>query len=181
MGIHEKKIAWPRSVGRCVLASGWWLGLFLGVAGSLPAQPALGDAPQAPRDVSGLPREVARPRVVTEGLNVDPSSREQTREFYNAVYSASAGVPMDSTAVTADCFPGTNAPAFGSATLLRINWFRAMAGLPAGVIFDADESTDDQAAAVMMSVTRPFMVIPRAARAVPRAGSGCGPGRVRQG
>jgi len=73
------------------------------------------------------------------------------REFYNAVYTASAGVPIASTAITSECVPGTNSPAFINATLLRINWFRAMAGVPAAVTFDAGEGAKDQEAAVMMS------------------------------
>ena len=128
-----------------------WLVVVLGAAEPLSAQPTLGGAPQPPTDVSGLPGRGPQARVVTGGLNVNNSSREQVREFYNAVYTASTGIPIESTAITADCTPGTNSPAFIDATLLRINWFRALAGLAASVTFDADEGTDDQAAAVMMS------------------------------
>ena len=86
---------------------------------------------------------------------MDTSSREQVREFYNAVYASSAGVPINSTAVTSNCVPGTNSPLFASVTLQRINWFRAMAGMPAAVTFDAGESTEDQAAALITSVIGP--------------------------
>ena len=120
-------------------------------APAVTAQPALGDPPRPPTDVSTLPGRGPQPRIVTGGLNVNTSSREETREFYNAVYLASAGTPMGSTAVTDQCLPGTNAPDFLNATLLRINWFRAMAGLPASVTFDGVENTQDQAAAVMMA------------------------------
>ena len=58
---------------------------------------------------------------------------------------------MNSTADTASCVPGTNSPVFVSATLRRINWFRALAGVLAAITFDATECTGDQAAAVMMS------------------------------
>ena len=118
---------------------------------SLRADVILGEAPRAPKDVSGLPGGGPHPQTVTGGFSVDTSSREQVREFYNAVYTSSAGTPMNSTAVTASCFPGTNSPAFVDATLRRINWFRAMAGIPAAVTFDAGESAEDQAAAIMMS------------------------------
>jgi hypothetical protein len=128
------------------------LGIFICLSNSLPAQPALGDAPRAPADVSGLPGGGPHPLVlVTGGFTVNTSSREQTREFYNAVYISSEGTPIDSTAVTSNCVPGTNSPAFSSVTLRRINWFRAMAGIPAAVTFDSGECTEDQAAAVMMS------------------------------
>lgn len=121
------------------------------VANSLQAQVTLGDAPRAPANVSGLPGGGPHPRIVTGSFKVDTSSREQVREFYNAVYLSSDGTPINSTAVTSSCFPGTNSPTFASATLRRINWFRALAGLPAAVTFNAGESIKDQAAAVMMS------------------------------
>src|SRR6185503_15953664 len=52
---------------------------------------------------------------VTGGFVVDVSSREQVRAFYNAVYSASEGVPMDTTADVTNCIPGTNSIAFSDA------------------------------------------------------------------
>jgi len=118
---------------------------------ALYAQPTLGDAPKAPTNISGLPDGGLRPLFVTGGFNVNTSSREQVREFYNAIYTASFGTLIDSTANMADCFPGTNSTAFQEAVLLRINWFRAMAGLPAAVTFDSDENTEDQSGALMMS------------------------------
>jgi hypothetical protein len=117
----------------------------------LRAEVILGDPPQAPKDVSGLPGGGPQPQIVTGGFVVDTSSREQVREFYNAVYTASDGTPIDSTAVTGSCYPGTNSPTFVNVTLRRINWFRAQAGMPAAVTFDSTESTKDQAAAVMMA------------------------------
>ena len=119
-------------------------------AGSLPP-PSLGDAPKAPKDVSGLPGGGPRPLDVTGSFNVNTGSREQVREFYNAVYTSSQGVAMNSTADTTNCVPGTNATAFQNATLRRINWFRAMGGIPATVTFSSNESTQDQAAALIMS------------------------------
>ncbi|MGA3284827.1 MAG: hypothetical protein ABSD57_10270 [Verrucomicrobiota bacterium] len=119
-------------------------------ASSLPP-PNLGDAPKAPKDVSRLPGRGLRPLDVTGSFNVNAASREQVREFFNAVYTSSQGVAMNSTAVTAACTPGTNSTAFQNATLRRINWLRAMAGIPAAVTFSSNESTQDQAAALIMS------------------------------
>ena len=128
---------------------------WLTTAGVVPAEvnPAgeLGKAPVAPTDLKGLPGGGPRPNVVTGGFSVNSASREQVREFYNAVYTASAGLPINSTAVTSNCVPGTNSPAFINATLRRINWYRALAGLPAAVTFDSGEGTKDQQAAQMMS------------------------------
>ncbi len=113
--------------------------------------PSLGDAPKAPKDISGLPGGGPRPQEVTGGFNVNADSREQVREFYNAIYPSSQGVPINSTAVTASCTPGTNSTAFQNATLRRINWLRAMGGVPAVITFDSGESAQDQAGALMMS------------------------------
>lgn len=135
-------------------------GLALGLCGllsgfaprALQAQPTpeLGEAPPAPKDVSGLPRRVA-PLSVTGGFTVNIASREEVRSFFNAVYKSSDGVPMDSTAVVAGCVPGTNATAFLEAELRRINWFRAMAGVPASVTFAETNNTRCQQAALMMA------------------------------
>lgn len=129
--------------------------LFLAIMGCLfgplHAEVILGDAPRAPESVAGLPGGGPRPRSVTGTFNVDTSSREQVREFYNAVFTSSDTTPIDSTAVTASCLPGTNSPAFADVTLRRINWFRAMAGLPAAVTFNTTECAKDQEAAVMLS------------------------------
>jgi hypothetical protein len=114
-------------------------------------QPTLGPPPTAPQSVAGLPGGQPRPLDTTGGFSVTVTSREQVRDFYNAVFTASENIPMETTAVTASCAPGTNATAFDNAVLRRINWFRTMAGVPARVIFSATESTEDQAAALMMS------------------------------
>jgi len=114
-------------------------------------EPALGDAPKAPTDISGLPGRGPHPLSVTGGFNVDTSSREQVRSFYNAVYTPSDGVPIGTTADISSCTPGTNSAAFREAVLRRINWFRALAGLPAAVTFDSGESAKNQQAAMIMS------------------------------
>ena len=119
---------------------------------SLPAQsaPDLGTPPPAPADVSGLPKG-PRTKDVTGGFTVNPDAREEVRSFFNAVYRASDGVPMGSTADAATCTAGTNAPAYYTAVLRRLNWFRALAGVPASIWFDGAECVKAQQAALMMS------------------------------
>jgi len=108
----------------------------------------LGDAPTAPKDVSGLP---TGPGIRSVPFTVNTDSREEVRSFYNAVYKSSDGVPMNTTANVAACFPGTNGTLFNEAVVRRINWFRGMAGVPAGVTLNASENSNDQQAAVIMS------------------------------
>jgi hypothetical protein len=131
----------------------WLAGLALLICASNPlrAEPTLGDAPRAPADVSGLPGGGPHPKSVTGAFSVDTSSREQVRSFYNAVYASSDGTPIGSTADQSSCTPGTNSTAFQEVVLRRINWFRAIAGVPATVTFDSGENAKDQQAAVIMS------------------------------
>jgi hypothetical protein len=110
----------------------------------------LGDAPRAPQDVSGLPKGPSG-KGVTGGFTVNTDSREEVRSFYNAVFKSSDGVPMNTTADVSTCFPGTNGTLFREAALRRINWFRAMAGVPATVTLNPTFNTNDQQAAVIMS------------------------------
>lgn len=123
---------------------------FLANAGVLPAQNQiqLGTAPVAPANASG-PERVHK--LATSGFTVDTSSREQVRTFYNAVFLSSESVAMNSTADVTNCVAGTNAAAFQGAMATRINWFRAMAGVPAAVSLDAAECGFDQDMALMMS------------------------------
>lgn len=58
---------------------------------------------------------------------------------------------MQTTSDVSTCTPGTNSTAYKEAVLRRINWFRAMAGLPAAVTLNAANGVKDQEAAVIMS------------------------------
>ncbi|MEO7932733.1 MAG: CAP domain-containing protein [Chthoniobacterales bacterium] len=85
------------------------------------------------------------------GLVVDTSSREQSRVFYNAIYPASQNISTGWTGSVAGSNPGTTSDAFKARVFLRVNFFRAFAGLPAGVTNNPSWSTMDQSAALMMS------------------------------
>lgn len=116
---------------------------------SSPADFLLGEPPLAPENVASLRRSFRN--QATGGFVIDTQSRERVRAFYNAVYTASSGVAMGATTVTANCVPGTTAAEFRNAVLRRINWFRAMAGIPAEVTLDPGYSAKCQSAALMMS------------------------------
>jgi hypothetical protein len=116
------------------------------------AQHTIGEASRWPANLTVLP---AGPKpafqTVTGGFVVNTDSREEVRDFYNAIYPTSENVPMDSTADVAGCFPGTNSTTFQQSVLRRINWFRAMAGDPAIVAFNSIYNSNAQAVAVMIS------------------------------
>lgn len=111
----------------------------------------LGDPPVAPTDISSLPKVTRSATLVYGGFSVNTGSRETVRSFYNAVYKASEDVPISSTADIANCVPGTTSQDFKDAVLRRINWYRAMAGVPASVVLNELNNTKDQQAALMMS------------------------------
>jgi Cysteine-rich secretory protein family len=134
----------------------WLLALAFALALDGPATaqarvPQLGDAPSAPADISTLPTGGPRKESVTGSFTVNINSREQVRSFFNAVYNASVGISMDSTAVISNCVPGSNSFPYYNGVLLRINWYRAMAGVPAIESFNTNNCIDDQEAALMMS------------------------------
>lgn len=92
-------------------------------------------------------------RVVGDGVPfaIDTRDREQVRLYFHHVY----GEPTPAMGWTGDRVtgaPGTTAPAFKAATIQRVNWFRAMAGLPAAVRLSEASSAKAQHAALMMSV-----------------------------
>jgi uncharacterized protein YkwD len=84
-------------------------------------------------------------------LSVDPGNREASRTFYLTYYQNAAAPAHGWTGNRAACDAGTTTQAFRDAVLLRINYFRAMAGVPAEITFDATYTAKAQQAALMMS------------------------------
>src|SRR5580704_9011979 len=119
---------------------------------SPPPVLTLGEASKMPAKLSVLPQQ-PKPlfQTVTGGFAVNNDSREQVRDFYNAVYPTSENIPILSTGDVTNCFPGTNSPIFMEGVLRRINWFRAMAGEPANVVFNDVYNSNAQAVAIMIS------------------------------
>jgi len=127
------------------------LSLF-GADSQLRAQPALGQAAPWPTKLTadhGGPQP--KIQTVTGGFTVNTASREEVRDFYNGIYPTSESVPQASTADAANCTPGHNASAFQQAELLRINWFRALAGMPATISLDPIDNWGAQQMAVIIS------------------------------
>src|ERR1044072_95459 len=116
-----------------------------------PATP--GDPPPArtPEEVTRLPRRSITKHGPTGPFTVNIARREEGRKFFNTVYAASEGFSLGGPANLATCTPGTTDAAFRDLVALRINYFRAMAGVPAAIVFDSTFSTKDQSAALMVS------------------------------
>jgi uncharacterized protein YkwD len=90
----------------------------------------------------------------TGGYSIDLSQRETARLFYNTVYKASDGISSGWTGSISGCVAGDTSAAYKDAVLRRINWFRAMAGLPANVQLDATFNRKAQQAALVMAANK---------------------------
>jgi len=118
--------------------------------------PQIGDPPTAKKKPSaakklGVVGSGSAARNWKTSLFVEPTSREAARVFYRTVYTASEGQPVEWTGNTDLGVAGTTAAPFKDATALRINWFRAMAGVPADITLDPVYSQKARKAALMMS------------------------------
>ncbi len=87
----------------------------------------------------------------TGGWAIDPSSRQWSRAFYNSVYLASSSIVSGWTGDIAACSEGDTSAEFKNSVLVRINYFRAMAGVPSDISFSAGYNDKAQQAALMMS------------------------------
>lgn len=112
----------------------------------------LGTPPTAPARPAGKERGIALQATgPAELFGVDTSKREEVRAFYRLVYSASQAAEMGWGGDWANCDAGTTLPAFRDQVALRINYYRAMAGVPAWISFQDDFNAKAQQAALMMS------------------------------
>ncbi|MGD7654074.1 MAG: CAP domain-containing protein [Verrucomicrobiales bacterium] len=86
-------------------------------------------------------------------LSVDTTDRNDVVSFYHAVYVASeeAAAVMDWTGDVAAGDAGTTGEDFKAHVLRRVNWYRAMSGVPADIEFDEVLNAHSQAAALIMS------------------------------
>ncbi len=91
--------------------------------------------------------------TATAGFVVDPVNRTDVLSFYNCIYTASENYPANLgwAGSVSPCVPGTTSATFKNDVLRRINFYRALAVLPADIAFDAVKSAKNQEAALMMS------------------------------
>jgi len=85
------------------------------------------------------------------GFTVDTTDREQVRAFYGTVFAASENVPFPWSGTVTNCDAGTTTAELRDAVVRRINYFRAMAGVPAMIALDDAYSAKCQQAALIMA------------------------------
>jgi uncharacterized protein YkwD len=93
------------------------------------------------------------PLVYSQGTHwVNPQNRSESLAFYKTNYLIENPPAINWNGSHTNCTPGTTSSAFKEAILQRINYFRAMAGVPAEVTFSHESNLKAQAAALLMSV-----------------------------
>jgi hypothetical protein len=140
-----------RELIRVTIQGCFGIALCAGLAAA--GEPQMGEPlpfPHAPRRALAVKAESAAPPSGFTWVNTD--SREEARVFYNTVYVSSDHVPMQWNGAVSGCQAGTNASAYLRAVARRINYYRAMAGVPAGIAFSADQNRQAQQAALMYHV-----------------------------
>jgi len=84
-------------------------------------------------------------------FSVNTANREEVRSFFNTVFRASEGAESGWTGDVQTCTPGTTAAAFRDLVALRVNWVRALAGVPAWISLDNTFTRKAQQMALMIS------------------------------
>lgn len=88
---------------------------------------------------------------------IDTTSKQAVVDAYRTYYMTSANAPLVWTGGSwSPANPGTINDQFRADNLRRLNWFRAMVGLPGNVVFDATLNAKCQAGALMISAANNF-------------------------
>lgn len=83
---------------------------------------------------------------------IDITDRQVVNDFYYTNFLPSQNNPMDWSGDYDSCDPGDTSTAYKNSVLMQVNYFRAMAGVPASVTFNETYNQKAQQAALMMSV-----------------------------
>ncbi len=138
------------------LAAGLALADWQGEAllGRPPISPA--NPPISQQTTTGLDPQAYLPLTINQQSSssswLNTQSRSEVRNFYLTEYMASEGVPSGWNGNHASCNAGSTSAAFKATMLTRINYFRAMAGIPPITAFKNEYNNKAQKAALMMSV-----------------------------
>ena len=113
----------------------------------------LGDAP-----IAIVPPEEGVATASTNGTRsvvLDPHNRNQVAGAYQTIYLPQGNVPIAWNGNVLACNAGTDSLAYQTATIERVNFYRALSGLPGNItLLGATEQTDTQAAALMFSANQ---------------------------
>ncbi len=132
-----------------------FLAFFLWSPSAVQAQPQVTaplypDSPLPPESAIYQLRDGASTRTGGFGP-LDTGERDIVAAFYQSVYSASHGLPPEWTGNLDTCEAGQTSQEYRNAVLLRVNWYRTMAGVPDQVGLYPEYSAKAQQAALMMA------------------------------
>lgn len=115
--------------------------------------PWLNEAPAAPEWWGQPPAQGSGfvPRSAVTGFAVSTSQRELVRLFHLSVHAASEGVSEGWAGDVASGVAGQTTVEFQDAVIRRVNYFRALCGVPAWVERSAEYGAKAQQAALMMT------------------------------
>lgn len=105
---------------------------------------------QPPIDSVGGAAAYLDTKGAAKGLFVDTQSRADVVNFYFDEHVVSEGIDAEWTGAVDTCSPGITSMEYEMETLRRVNFYRAMAGLPGDVTFNGEWNAKCQDAALMM-------------------------------
>ena len=115
-----------------------------------PGADGLGPAPTAaagaavPGEAGGTP----------EGTTFTPSTQLASWQLYQDLYLTENDDEIDWTGSISGCAPGTTSARFKAGVLRRVNYFRAMAGVPDDITFNANYNAAAQQVSLMMAANQ---------------------------
>jgi uncharacterized protein YkwD len=144
---QEKALRFPRQIVAPIAG-----GLLLVTFALLLAQPRPARASSTFSQVDTTYTYTAYLPVVTQTPPwIDISTRQTVLDYYANQYLTSDGVPIVWSGDLNSCNAGDTSPVYRAAITRRINYYRAMAGVPAIITLNDTYNQKAQAAALMMS------------------------------
>jgi hypothetical protein len=117
----------------------------------LPADAYLGPAPWLdPAEPPPAPTIPSLPKAVASVPAINTADRTAVTSAYNTYYNLTMPA-VGFTGSTVGCNAGTISLAFQEWTISRINFMRAMAGVPGSTTLDSTKDAQEQAAALIMA------------------------------
>jgi len=121
---------------------------------TLAQEPQLGLPPRASADGPKMDSVSRDAKSQVAAAWYDTSSRSNVRSLYNSIFARSRTVPLGWAGNVVAGVWGDTSQAYKDTVAARLNWLRALAGVPAVITLNTTFNYKDQQAAMMMSVNK---------------------------
>ena len=121
---------------------------------TLAQEPQLGLPPRASADGPKMDSVSRDAKSQVAAAWYDTSSRSNVRSLYNSIFAPSRTVPLGWAGNVVAGVWGDTSQAYKDTVAARLNWLRALAGVPAVITLNTTFNYKDQQAAMMMSVNK---------------------------